>query len=88
MFPKDRAWPIESAKGARDAIRYIKMGRVRSASDYMAIRSFIMKHYPAVWREYGLGASWQKSHAAHVKGMAHRRASAHRGHKVAANRRR
>lgn len=84
VFPKDRAWPIESARAARDAIKYIKMGRVRSASDFMAIRSFIIKHYPAVWKKYGLSASWQRTSAAKHRGMVHRRQHM----RLAANRRR
>lgn len=88
VFPKDRAWPIESAKGARDAIRYMKMGRVRSGADYLDIRNFIIKHYPAVWRKYGFNSSWPRTQAAKKKGMAHRRASMRTKHKMAANTRR
>lgn len=85
VFPKDRAWPIESAKGARDAIKYIRMGRVRNASDYMAIRSFIIKHYPAVWRKDGLAAGYAQASAAKKKGMAHRARTVAAKHRKAAN---
>ena len=80
VFPKDRAWPIESAKGARDAISYMKMGRVRNASDYMAIRTFILRHYPAVWKKYGMQSTWLATQSSKRRGIAH-----HRAHRKAAN---
>jgi hypothetical protein len=85
VFPKDRAWPIESAQGARDAIKYMKMGRVRNAGDFMAIRNFILKHYPVVWRESVMGMSWSKTAAAKMKGISHRRTSRKRTSRRAAN---
>jgi len=89
VFPKDRAWPIESAQGARDAIKYIRMGRVRNAGDYMAIRSFIMKHYPAVWRKDGLGTDWltRRRRSTRASGIGRRRGSWRTEEKVMAKKR-
>lgn len=87
VFPERRAWPIESAAAAYDAMRALHLGRVKNASDYMAITSFIQRHYPATWKKYHHMLSWPKSKAAKALGMKHRaatRAHKKRGSKKAA----
>lgn len=79
VFPGRRTWPIESAAAAYDAIRDLHLGRVKSASDYMAITSFIQRHYPATWKKYHHMLSWPKSKAAKALGM--KRRAATRAHK-------
>jgi hypothetical protein len=67
VFPKRRAWPIESAEAAHDAIEHLQMGHVKSASDYLAIMNFIRDRYPSVWRQYGFKVTWTKAKRAKAK---------------------
>jgi len=78
VFPRRRAWPIENARAARAAIQHLQMGHVASASDYLAIMSFVRKHFPGVWRQYGGKLAWSKSKAAKTKARTSRRKAAHR----------
>lgn len=74
VFPDRRAWPLDTPKRARAAISYLKMGRVRSASDFNKIRNKIRKLWPGVWREYGRGkVSWEKTKRAKAKRARSRR---------------
>ncbi len=61
-------FPLDTARRARAAIDYLRMGRVRSASDFNAIRSKIIKLWPEVWAAYGRGnVTWQKTKRAKAK---------------------
>lgn len=58
VFPERRAWPLDSASRAYDAIRMLRLGRVASASDFAEIRNAIRRKFPNVWSKYGKGLSW------------------------------
>jgi len=83
VFPERRAWPIDTKARAYAAMQMLRMGRVKSASDYHAITQTIMHRYPGVWREFRRGLSWQQSKRAKSRRVRHRAAA-----RVAANRRR
>lgn len=83
VFPERRAWPIDTKARAYAAMQMLRMGRVKSASEYHAITQAIMHRYPGVWREFRRGLSWQQSKRAKSRRVRHRAAA-----RVAANRRR
>lgn len=92
-IPSRRAWPLDSQYRAYDAVRALRLGRVKSASDFMRVRSTIISRYPDVWGKYGRQLTWERVKAAKSKrwrtgrrrSRTHRRA---RSHRMAANRRR
>lgn len=60
VFPERRAWPLDTKKRAKAAIAYLHMGRVKSKSEYLAIRNAIIRRYGmAFWRDAN-GPSWPK----------------------------
>ena len=95
VFPRRRAFPLESEAAAYDAIRMLRLGRVKSAADFKAVADAIRKKYPAVWKQYGTALSWPKVKAAKALGSKHRaatvaakkRGSKRTSRKVAANKR-
>lgn len=90
-----KRFPIKGPKGssrerdkwqAMQAIRFLNMGRIRSKSDYLAIRNAIIREYGAnFWRQHN-GPSWPKIEKAKRRRSATRRGTTRR--RVAANRRR
>jgi hypothetical protein len=89
VFPERRAWPINSSRRAYAATQMMRLGRVRSASDFNAIRNTIRTRYPKVWNLFGRNVTWDKTKAA--KTRARRSRASHRGRRsvgIAANRRR
>lgn len=89
VFPSRRAWPINNARRAYAAIQFLRMGRVRSASDFNEIRNAVRTRYPRVWDIYGKNLSWDRSKAAKAKRASSRRRTSRRGapRRIAANRR-
>lgn len=88
VFPGRRAWPLDSAARAYDAIRALRMGRVKNASEYHAITQEIRRRYPSVWRKYGHALKWSHVKAAKARGISTRmRRRTRRGarRRVAAN---
>lgn len=86
VFPERRAWPINSSRRAYAATQMMRLGRVRSASDFNAIRNTIRTRYPKVWNLFGRSVTWDKTKAAKTRA----RRSSHRGRRsvgLAANRR-
>ena len=87
-----RRFPIKGPPGssrerdkwqAMQAIRYLNMGRVKSRSDYLAVRSAIIREYGAnFWRSYD-GPTWPKIQKAKRRRSASRRRTSRR--KMAAN---
>lgn len=75
VFPERRAFPLESEAAAYDAIRMLRLGRVKSASDFKAVTDAIRAEYPAVWKKYGAGLSWPKTKAAKALGSKRRAAT-------------
>lgn len=75
VFPERRAFPLESEAAAYDAIRMLRLGRVKSASDFKAVTDAIRAKYPAVWKKYGAGLSWPKTKAAKALGSKRRAAT-------------
>jgi len=75
VFPERRAFPLESEAAAYDAIRMLRLGRVKSASDFKAVTDAIRREYPAVWKKYGAGLSWPKTKAAKALGSKRRAAT-------------
>jgi len=73
---------------ALQAIRYLRMGRVKRRADYLAIRSAIIRLYGAnFWRSCG-GPSWPKVEKAKRKRRGTRRGTKRRtSRRLAANRR-
>ena len=72
VFPERRTFPLESEAAAYDAIRMLRLGRVKSASDFKAVTDAIRAEYPAVWKKYGAGLSWPKAKAAKALGSKRR----------------
>ena len=95
VFPERRAFPLESKAAAYDAIRMLRLGRVKSASDFKEVADAIRAKYPAVWMQYGTALSWPKVKAAKALGSkrraatvaAKKRVSKRTSRKVAANKR-
>jgi len=90
VFPSRRAWPINNARRAYAAIQYLRMGRVRSASDFNEIRNEVRRRYPDVWAIYGKNLTWERSKAAKAKRRstkATRRTTRGTRRRIAANRR-
>jgi hypothetical protein len=89
VFPSRRAWPVNNARRAYAAIQFLRMGRVRSASDFNEIRNAVRSRYPRVWAIYGKDLSWERSKAAKTKRASSRRRTSRRGvpRRIAANRR-
>lgn len=75
VFPERRAFPLESETAAYDAIRMLRLGRVKSASDFKAVTDAIRREYPAAWKKYGAGLSWSKTKAAKALGSKRRAAT-------------
>ncbi|HEY5656653.1 MAG TPA: hypothetical protein VIY27_02580 [Myxococcota bacterium] len=74
VFPKRRAWPLNTKRRARAAISYMHMGRVKSAADFNKIRNKVRCLWPDVWDEYGRGkVSWEKVKRAKAKRARSRR---------------
>lgn len=67
VFPSRRAWPIDNARRAYAAIQFLRMGRVRSASDFNEIRNAVIRRYPDVWAIYGKNLTWERSKASKAK---------------------
>jgi len=75
VFPERRTFPLESEAAAYDAIRMLRLGRVKSASDFKAVTDAIRAKYPAAWKKYGAGLSWPKTKAAKALGSKRRAAT-------------
>ena len=71
----------------------LRLGRVKSASDFKSVADAIRKKYPSVWKQYGTALSWPKVKAAKALGSkrraatvaAKKRGSKRTSRKVAAN---
>jgi len=72
VFPERRAFPLDTRKHAYDAMQALHLGRVKSASDYLAITNAIQKRYPGVWKQHRHMLSGPKTAAAKRKGLAAR----------------
>jgi len=75
VFPERRTFPLESEAAAYDAIRMLRLGRVKSASDFKEVADAIREKYPSVWKQYGTALSWPKVKAAKALGSKHRAAT-------------
>ena len=87
VFPERRAWPIDNARRAYAATQMMRLGRVRSASDFNDIRNTIRRRYPKVWDIYGRGLSWDKTKSAKARARRSRASRSRRSVGLAANRR-
>lgn len=88
VFPSRRSWPVNNARRAYAAIQYLRMGRVRSASDFNEIRNAVRRRFPDVWAIYGKNLTWDRSKAAKAKRRstkARRRMSRGTPRRIAAN---
>lgn len=90
VFPERRSYPLDTEKRAYDAIKMMRLGRVKSASDFAKIRNAIRTRYPSVWDRYGKNVTWDSVKRAKSKARTSRaRTMARRSsRRVAANRRR
>lgn len=86
VFPERRAYPLDTEKRAYDAISMMRLGRVRSASDFAKIRNAIRSRYPEVWSKYGKSVTWDAVRRAKTKARTSRARTM--ASKMAANRRR
>lgn len=72
-------WPLDTERRARAAVDYLRMGRVRNASDFNAIRSKLIRDWPGIWAMYGRGnVTWEKTKRAKTKRDRSRRRRARR----------
>jgi hypothetical protein len=87
VFPERRAWPLDKASRAYDAIRMMRLGRVRSASDFNKLRNAIRTRFPQVWAEYGKTLTWDRVKRAKGKARTSRAATVARKQRrsIAAN---
>jgi hypothetical protein len=85
VFPGRRAWPIDNARRAYAAIQFLRMGRVRSASDFNEIRNVVRRRFPDVWAIYGKNLTWDRAKAAKARRTSRRRSTRGAARRMVAN---
>lgn len=61
VFPRTRRFPIDTARRARAALSYLRMGRVGTKGEFQAVKRAVYRAWPDVYFRYGKGITWEKT---------------------------